>query len=64
MIRAPHLERRRPQNYARVTRRSSVGAAGQTRRCIKLDAFQRGVPIADMLCEIPERASPSDGAAS
>ena len=64
MIRAPHLERRRPQNYARVTRRSSVGAAGQVHGRIKLDAFPRGITFADMLRERPERASPSDGAAS
>ena len=64
MIRAPQLERRRRQDDARVTRRWSVGTAGQVHGRIKLDAFQRGVTIADMLCEIPECASPSDGAAS
>ena len=64
MIRAPQLERRRRQDYARVARRWSVDAAGQTRGRIKLDAFQRGVTVADMLCEIPEHASPNDGAAS
>jgi len=30
----------------------------------QLDAFQRGATVADMLREIPEHASPSDGAAS
>jgi hypothetical protein len=63
MIRAPQLERRRRQDDACVTRRWSVGTAGQVHGRIKLAAFQRGV-IADMLCEIPEHASPNDGAAS
>ena len=30
----------------------------------QLNAFQRGATVADMLREIPEHASPSDGAAS
>ena len=64
MIRAPQLERRRRQDDARVTRRWSVGTAGQVHGRIKLDAFQRGVTVADMLREIPEHASPNDGAAS
>jgi hypothetical protein len=64
MIRAPQLERRRRQDDARVTGRWSVGAAGQVHGRIKLDAFQRGVTVADMLREIPEHALPNDGAAS
>jgi hypothetical protein len=64
MIRAPQLERRRRQDDACVTRRRSVGATGQVRGRIKLDAFQHGVTVADMLREIPEHASPDDGAAS
>ena len=63
MIRAPQLERRRRQDDARVTRRWSVGTAGQVHGPIKLDAFQRGVTVADMR-EIPEHASPNAGAAS
>ena len=64
MIRAPQLERRRRQDDACVTRRWSVDAAGQMHGRIKLDAFQRGVTVADMLREMPERAFPNDGAAS
>jgi hypothetical protein len=64
MIRAPQLERRRRQDDARVTHRWSVGTAGQVHGRIKLDAFQRGVTVADMLREIPEHALPNDGAAS
>ena len=64
MIRAPQLDRRRRQDDAYVTRRWSVGTAGQVHGRIKLDAFQRGVTVADMLREIPEHASPNDGAAS
>ena len=64
MIRAPQSERRRWQDDACVTRRWSVGTAGQVHGRIKLDAFQRGVTVADMLREIPELASPNDGAAS
>ena len=41
-----------------------VGATGQVHGRIKLDAFQHGVTVADMLREIPEHASPDDGAAS
>ena len=63
MIRAPQLERRRRQDDACVTRRWSVGTAGQVHGRIKLDAFQRGVTVADMR-EIPQHASPNDGAAS
>jgi len=63
MIRAPQLERRRRQDDARVTGRWSVGTAGQVHGRIKLDAFQRGVTVADMR-EIPEHASPNAGAAS
>ena len=64
MIRAPQLERRRRQDDACVTRRWSVGTAGQLHGRIKPDAFQRGVTVADMLREIPEHALPNDGAAS
>ena len=63
MIRAPQLERRR-QDDAYVTRRWSVGTAGQAHGRIKLDAFQRDVTVADILREVPEHASPNDGAAS
>jgi len=41
-----------------------VGTAGHVQGRIKLDAFRRGVTVADMLREIPEHASPNDGAAS
>jgi hypothetical protein len=64
MIRAPQLERRRRQGDACVTRRWSVGTAGQVHGRIKLDAFQRGVTVADMLREMPESAVPEHGAAS
>jgi hypothetical protein len=64
MIRAPQLERQRRQNRACVTRSSSVGTAGHAQSSIKLDAFQRGTTVADMLHEIPECASPNDGVAS
>ena len=64
MIRAPQLDRRRRQDDACVTRRWSVGTAGQVHGRIKLDAFQRGVTVADMLREISEHALPNDGAAS
>ena len=64
MIRAPQLERRRRQGDACVARRWSADAAGQMRGRINLDAFQRGVTVADMLREMPEHASPNDGAAS
>ena len=64
MIRAPQLERRRRQDDACVTRRWSVGTAGQVHGRIKLDAFQRGVTVADILREMPEHASPNDGAGS
>ena len=64
MIRAPQLERRRRQDDACVTRRCSVCTAGQPHGRIELDACQRGVTGADMLREIPEHASPNDGAAS
>ena len=64
MIRAPQLERRRWQGDACVTRRWSVGTAGQVHGRIKLDAFQRDVTVADILREMPEHASPNAGAAS
>jgi len=41
-----------------------VGTAGQVQGRIKLDAFRRGVTVADMLREISEHASPNDGAVS
>jgi hypothetical protein len=41
-----------------------VGTAGHVQGRIKLDAFRRGVTVADMLREIWEHASPNDGAAS
>ena len=64
MIRAPQLERRCRQDDACVARRWSADAAGQMRGRIKLDAFQRGVTVADMLREIVEGAVPGHGAAS
>ena len=64
MIRAPQLERRCRQGDACVARRWSVDAAGQMRERIKLDAFQRGVTVADMLREMLEGAVPEHGAAS
>ena len=65
MIRAPQLERRRRQDDACVTRRRwSVGTAGQACGRIEFDAFQCGVTVTDMLREIPQHASPNDGAAS
>ncbi len=64
MIRVPQLERRRRQDDACLTRCWSVGTAGQLQGRIKLDAFQHGVTVADMLREIPEHALPNDGAAS
>ena len=64
MIRAPQLERWCRQDDACVARRWSVDAAGQMRGRIKLDAFQRGVTVADMLREILEGAFPEHGAAS
>jgi hypothetical protein len=47
-----------------MARRWSPDTAGQVSGRIKLDAFQRGVTVADILREIPEHASPNDGAAS
>ena len=64
MIRAPQLERRCRQDDACVARRWSVDAAGQMRGRIKLNAFQRGVTVADMLREMLEGAVPEHGAAS
>jgi hypothetical protein len=64
MIRAPQLERRCRQDHAGAARRWSADVAGQMRGRIKLDAFQRGVTVADILREMPEHASPNDGAAS
>jgi hypothetical protein len=64
MIRAPQLERRRRQDDAHLARRWSVDAAGQARGRIKLDAFQRGVTVADMLRDMLEGAVPEHGVAS
>ena len=64
MIRAPQLERWCRQDDACVARRWSVDAAGQMRGRIKLDAFQRGVTVADMAREMLEGAVPEHGAAS
>jgi hypothetical protein len=64
MTSAPQSERRRSQDDAHMARRWSPDTAGQVSGRIKLDAFQRGVTVADMLREIPEHASPNDGAAS
>jgi hypothetical protein len=47
-----------------MARRWSVDTAGQARERIKLEAFQRGVTVADMLREILEGAAPEYGAAS
>jgi len=64
MTSAPQSERRRRQDDAHMARRWSVDTAGQARGRIKFEAFGRGVTVADMLREIPEQASPNDGAAS
>ena len=64
MTSAPQSERRRRQDDAHMARRGSADTAGHARRRINFEAFRRGVTIADMLCEIPEHASPNDGAAS
>jgi hypothetical protein len=64
MTSAPQSERRRRQDDAHMARRWSVDTAGQARERIKLDAFQRGVTVADMLREILEGAIPGYGAAS
>ena len=64
MIRAPQLERRRRQDDACLTRCWSVGTAGHVQGRIKLDAFQRGVTVADVLREMLEGAVPEHGAAS
>ena len=64
MIRAPQLERWCRQDDACLTRCWSVGTAGHVQDRIKLDAFQRGTTVADLLREVLERAFPEDGAAS
>ena len=64
MIRAPQLERRRRQDDAHTARRQSLNTSGQVHGRVKLDAFQHGVTVADILREIPQYASPNDGAAS
>ena len=64
MIRAPQLERRRRQDDACLTRCWSVGTAGHVQGRIKLDAFQHGVTVADMLCEMLEGAVPEHRAVS
>jgi hypothetical protein len=63
MTSAPQSERRRRQDDAHAACRWSVDTGGQARGCIKLDAFQRGVTVADMR-EIPQHTSPNAGAAS
>ena len=64
MTSAPQSERRRGQDDAHMARRWSVDTGGQARGRIKFEAFRRGVTIAGMLREMPEHASPDDGAAS
>ena len=64
MIRAPQSERRRRQDDAHMARRWSVDTAVQARGRIKFEAFQHGVKVAGMLRNMPEHASPNDGAAS
>ena len=64
MTGAPQSERRRRQDDAHMARRWSVDAAGRMRGRIKLDAFQRSVTVADVLCEMLEGAVPEHGAAS
>ena len=64
MTSAPQSERRGLQDDAHMARHWSVDTAGQARGRIKFEAFRRGVTVADMLREIPEHASPNDGAAS
>jgi hypothetical protein len=64
MTSAPQSERRRRQDDAHMARRWSLDTAGQARGRIKFEAFRHGVTVADMLREIPEHASPDDGAAS
>jgi hypothetical protein len=64
MIRAPQSERRRRQDDAHMAHRWSVDAAGRMRGRIKLDAFQRGVTVADMLRDMLEGPVPEHGAAS
>ena len=59
-----------PATGCRYTTTSSGTALSQQTRgdvqadLQQLDAFQRGTTVADMLREIPEHASPNDGAAS
>jgi hypothetical protein len=47
-----------------MARRWSLNTAGQARGRIKFEAFQHGVKVAGMLRDMPEHASPNDGAAS
>jgi len=47
-----------------MARRWSVDTGGQARGLINFASFQRGVKVAGMLREMPEHASPNDGAAS
>ncbi|HTF78915.1 MAG TPA: hypothetical protein VK620_32180 [Bradyrhizobium sp.] len=47
-----------------MARRWSVDTGGQARGRINFASFQRGVKVAGMLREMPEHASPNDGAAS
>jgi hypothetical protein len=64
MTSAPQSERRRGQDDAHMARRWSVDTGGQARGRINFASFQRGVKVAGMLREMPEHASPNDGAAS
>jgi hypothetical protein len=61
---APPSEWRCRQDDARFARRWTVRTAGQACGRINVVAFRHGVTVADMLHEMPEHASPNDGAAS
>jgi hypothetical protein len=64
MTSAPPSERRRRQDDAHMARRWTVRTAGQACGRINFVAFQHGVKVAGTLREMPEHASPNDGAAS
>ena len=64
MTSAPQSKRRREQDDAHIARRWSVDTAGQARGRIDFASFQHGVKVAGILREMPEHASPNDGAAS